>query len=656
MSRYPIASSPLTINRCVVRNRIVRTGHHLGPGYIDANGLVTDRMTAYLVERARGGVGLSFLGTASVHPSCLGGIFAFKDEQIEPWSRLAEACHREDMKVFQQLFHYGPSLGRHPVTGRAAWGADTGPRPGSTDMTVGMTVGEIDELVEHFAEAAGRVKQAGLDGVEVHGAHGYLLADFLSPLTNHRTDDYGGTPENRMRLLYRCVKAVRERVGADFPVGVRLSGSESMKGGFTPLDILAVAQRLEGDKLVDFVDVSTGSYFRNDKIIGAMHEEPGYELADSRQITRGLSVPTIVAGRLTTMAEVEAVLAAGDAQMVSLVRAMIADPHMPAKSFAGRESEVRPCINCNQRCIGNIGRRAPVACVVNVNVGFELEAKPLTQAERKGRVVVVGGGPAGMEAARTAALRGHHVDLFEASDKLGGNMSVARLAPYRAPIGKIIDFQQLELKRLGVEVRLSTFVTPDMARAWNADCVIVATGAGARGDGLQRFRSAPVEGIDLPHVRTVRQVLEGDMPRARRALIYDDFGNYPPLSAAEHLLQQGLEVILASSEGMIGSQLVASFNQGPTAARLTAFPPFSFLPQQVITAITPKQVHLEGLMNNTGQVVEADLVVLWTAPRPRRELEATLSGHPNVRFVGDAEAPGDLGFAIRSGHEAGLAA
>ena len=658
MSQYPIARSPLEINGCRLRNRIVRTGHHMGPGYMTPDGIVTDRMTAYFVERARGEVALSFLGTATVHPSCPLGIAAYTDAQIEPWSRLANACHREGMKVFQQLFHYGPSLGRNPITGRSAWAADTGPRPGSPDITVGMTLGEIDDLVQHFADAAFRVKQAGLDGAEVHGAHGYLLADFLSPLTNHRTDDYGGSPENRMRLLHRVVKAVRERVGADFPVGVRLSGSESMKGGLTPPDVLAVAQRLEREKLVDFVDVSSGSYFRFDKIIGAMHEEAGYEIAESRQITRHLAVPTIVAGRLTTMAEAEDLLAAGDAKLVSFVRAMIADPHLAAKSFAGRESEVRPCINCNQKCIGNIGRRAPVGCVVNVNVGFEHETGtgPLAPADRKGKVVVIGGGPAGMEAARTAALRGHHVELYESDDTLGGNISAARRAPYRAPIGKIIDFQQQELMRLGVKVRLGTRVTPEKAMELDADCVIVATGAGARDDGVQRFNPQGVEGARLPHVRTVRQALEGDFPSARQVLVYDDFGNYPALSAAEHLLQRGLKVILASSEGMIGSQLIYSFNQMPTAARLTAYPNFRFVPQQIITAITPRQVTLGGLINGASQMVEADLVVLWTAPRPRRELEAALRKHPSVHFVGDAEAPGDLGFAIRSGHEAGLAA
>lgn len=655
MNHYPVASSSLTINGCILRNRIVRTGHHLGPGYIDENGLVTDRMTAYLVERARGGAALSFLGTASVHPNCRGGIFAFTDAQIEPWSRLANACRREGMKIFQQLFHYGPSLGRNPVTGRSVWAADTGPRPGSTDITVAMSIGEIDELVQHFAEAAARVKLAGLDGVEVHGAHGYLLADFLSPLTNHRNDDYGGTLENRSRLLLRCVQAVRERVGADFPVGVRLSASECMNGGLTPVDMLTVAQTLEREKLADFIDLSSGSYFRPDKIIGAMHEEAGYELGDSRRISRNLSVPVIVAGRLTTMAEAEAVLAADDAQLVSFVRAMIADPYLPAKSFAGREKEIRPCINCNQRCIGNIGRRAPVSCVVNVDVGFELETGSLAPADRRYEVVVIGGGPAGMEAARTAALRGHHVVLYEAADKLGGNIAIARRAPYRAPIGKIIDFQALELKRLGVAVRLRTHVTPEMASRLQAHTVIVATGAGPRRDGLQRFNQRGAVGVGLPHVRTVRQILEGDFSPARRAFVYDDFGNYPPLSAVEYLLQQGIEVVLATSEGMIGSQLTYSFNQMPTAARLAAFPGFQFLPQQIVTEIMPQHVRLEGLINGAERMVEADLAVLWTAPEPRRGLAACLRKDAAIRFVGDAEAPGDLGFAIRSGHEAGLA-
>jgi NADPH-dependent 2,4-dienoyl-CoA reductase/sulfur reductase-like enzyme len=297
-----------------------------------------------------------------------------------------------------------------------------------------------------------------------------------------------------------------------------------------------------------------------------------------------------------------------------------------------------------------------VACVVNVVVGFELEARPLAPAERKGRVVVVGGGPAGMEAARTAALRGHDVVLYEAADRLGGNIGAARLAPFRAPIGKIVDFQQAELERLGVEVRLGAFVTAETARGWNADCVILATGADPRGEVLQRFRPQPVEGAGLPHVRTVREILEGDAPPARRALVYDDFGDYAPLSAVERLLEKGVEVTLASSEGMIGSQLVTSFNQGPTAARLGAYPGFRFLPQQVVSRITPDRVRLEGLMNGAAVEVEVDIVVLWIAPRPRRELEAALAGHPNLRFAGDAVAPGDLGFAIRSGHEAGLAA
>jgi 2,4-dienoyl-CoA reductase-like NADH-dependent reductase (Old Yellow Enzyme family) len=651
---YPIASSPLDINGCVLRNRIVRGPH--GTGYALPQGIVNDRLIAYHVERARGGVALSILEASGAHPSCPGMLSSFTDAQIEPWSRLADAVHREGMKVFQQIYHLGPQLGRNVLTGQAAWAADTESRPGSNAMSVGMTLGEIDEFVQAFSSAAWRIKQAGLDGVEVHGGHGYLIADFLSPLTNHRTDDYGGSPENRMRLLHRIVKAVRDRVGSDFPVGVRLSGSEDMKGGLTPPDVLAIARRLERERLIDFVDLTAGSYFRPHKIIGPMHEPAGYELADSRQITRQLTLPTIVTGRLTTLAEAEAILAAGDAKLVSFVRAMIADPHLAAKSFAGREAEVRPCINCNQNCIGGLQRAGAVGCVVNVNAGFESVTPALVRADRNGAVIVVGGGPAGMEAARTAALRGHRVDLYEASDMLGGNMSAARKAPYRAPIGKIIDFQERELMRLGVEVHLGEFVTPEMAGGWNADCVIVAAGAEARKDGFQRFNPQGATGADLPHVRTVRQVLDGDIPAAPKVLIYDDFGNYPPLSAAEHLLHQGAEVTLASSEAMIGPQLVFTWDQVTTSARLTAYPKFRFLPQQIIRAITPDRVELEGLLNGVRQAVEADMVVLWTAPRPRRELEAVLGGRPSCYFVGDAEAPGDLGFAIRSGHEAGLRA
>jgi 2,4-dienoyl-CoA reductase-like NADH-dependent reductase (Old Yellow Enzyme family) len=656
MSRYPHVELPLTINGCELRNRILRASH--GTGLASHSGMaVGEPLIAYHEARARGGAALTILDSGAVHPSTYGGLFAYLDANLEGWAKLGERCRAEGMKVFQQIFHGGSTQGRDPFTGAPAWSPSGGASPGVPAPAVAMSKGMIDEIVASHIETAARCQQAGLDGVELHAAHGYLLHEFLSPLTNHRTDDYGGPLENRMRLTLEILRGLRARLGRGYPLGVRLSGSEWQEGGLSSEDMMTVAKRLEAEDLIDFLDVSSGSYFTPHKIIAAMHEAPGYELPTSTLLTRAVKVPTFVNGRFTTLGEAEAVLESSAADMVSLVRAMVAEPELVSKSLAGREAEVRPCIGCNQECIGGVqGPRRVIGCVVNVEAGKEWSATPVGKAEQKRRVLVVGGGPAGLEAARTAALRGHTVTVHETADEAGGNIRFARRAPFRADIGRIIDYQIDELRRLGVELRLDSKADLDVIRGEGAVHVILAAGAEPSHDGRQRLRQLPVPGVELPHVRSLQEVMGAPAPRGAKALVLDDLGTYPAIGVAEHLLAGGAQVTLASSLPAVGSELALSLVQRPSAERLGAYVGYAFVGLQTVAEITPTHVRLREVGNHRERLVEADLVVLCVAGSPRRELHEALvrDGIP-TSLVGDAVAPADLGTAIRSGHLAALA-
>jgi hypothetical protein len=297
-----------------------------------------------------------------------------------------------------------------------------------------------------------------------------------------------------------------------------------------------------------------------------------------------------------------------------------------------------------------------IGCVGNVNAGNEWIAKPVEKAARPRRVLVVGAGPSGMEAARVAALRGHTVVLHEAAGETGGNMRFARRAPFRADIGKLVDFQANELRRLGVEVHLNSTVDLETVRKHNAESIIIAVGADPRRDGRQRNHPFVVPGADLPHVRTMQEVLASPPAPGTRAVVLDDLGTYPPISVAEHLLAAGAEVMLASSLAGFGMGLAAAVVQRPTAERLGAYEGFTFLAFQTVSQIAPTHVTLRELGNNRERKIPANLVVLCTAGEPRRALYDTLvNAGKEVHLVGDAVASTDLGTAVRSGHAAAMA-
>ena len=642
---------PIQIGRVEIPNRVVRTAHGTDIGQFH----VDDNLIAYHAARAKGGVGMSILETLSAHPHSSPGHLDKRDPDLIPgYRRLMKAVEPYGMRVLQQIWHGGHNA--HTHDGGPPWSASD--RPGVWDGigAIPMTKAMIEAVVEGFAEIAGIAEEGGLTGVEIHGAHGYLLQQFLSPLHNKRADEYGGSLDNRMRLTLQVARAVRARVSKDFIVGIRLS-PEAVPGGSTAEDCIAVLQRLQDEKLIDYVSLSLGNYYTLHKIIGAMHEPVGYELPTSTLVGAHARVPRIVSGRFRTLEEADQVISRGEGEPVGMTRAHIADPDIVRKTREGREDQVRPCIACNQGCLGGKAEVGHLACTINVAVGEELTLAEelIVRADAVKRVLVVGGGPAGLEAARIAALRGHQVVLAEAGPDLDGALALARRLPRRHAIGDIVDWLTQEVYRLGVEVRLSTYMDGGDIAAEAADEVILATGSTPRLDGFQLYAPNDVpQGLDLPHVATAADVIAGVVrPQpGSAAVVFDSVGHYEAIGVTEHLLEKGHKVTFVTGHRSFAPKMEISFVVEPALERLARTGRFRLMTRQKLLAIRPGRVDVAPLYaSQQVEEIPAELVVLVTPNQANRELHEDLAerGIP-ARLVGDAVSPRFLRLAIREGH------
>lgn len=644
---------PIRIRGLEVANRIVVTA--LGSALSSPRPLLGgDDLIAFHEARARGGVGLTILEATTVHPSSQAMTLS-QDAVVERYRALMAAIRPHGTRVFQQLFHVGnmaPAGG-----GRVAWCVSTVP---SVTGLVGeaMRPDQIDEVVASYADAARRCRDGGLDGVEVHAAHGTLPHQFLSPYFNTRTDGYGGSLPQRSRFLREVLRAIRAAVGDDFVVGVRMSASE-MPGSIAEGELQQVLRSLEDDGLIDFLDASYGDFFRRGSITGTMERPAGYQLPSAGRLTAAVTVPSIVTGRIRTLQEAEHVLVGGTADMVGMVRAHIADPDLVRKTRDGRADEVRPCISCNQSCIGGTLRATQVGCTVNPSAGFErtLSEERLARSEAPGSVLVVGGGPAGLEAARVAALRGHAVTLVEASPGLGGALTAARRAPRFGALGEIVDWLASEVRRVGVDVVLGTRMSTDAIRDHGADAVIVATGSRPRMDGIQPARPfEPARGSGRAHVRSSRQLLTDGPPEgARTALVLDTVGHFEAIGVAEYLVDRGLAVAYVSSLPSFGAPVVHASQRDTAALEYLYRGEFRLLVRHQLLEIGPRTCVVRPAQGRETEEVPADVVVLVTQNEPNREIhdELAAGGARDAVLVGDALAPRDLEAAIAEGHRAG---
>jgi 2,4-dienoyl-CoA reductase-like NADH-dependent reductase (Old Yellow Enzyme family)/thioredoxin reductase len=646
---------PIRINGVEIPNRICRTGH--GTSFTIGSH-ITDDLIAYHVARAKAGVGLIYLDLASVHPSSFNfNLHSFNDDIIEGYTRFSRAIHACGAKVFHQIWHGGAHW--PAADGGPPWSSSPLAAPFTGIVPIEMSRAQIQEVTEAFARAAWRAEQGGIDGVEVHAGHGYLLHQFLSPLTNRRDDDYGGSLENRARFLVEVLRAVRAAVSPSFPVGIRIS-DQNAPGGLSIEDCANVVRQLEAAELIDFVNASQGSYYSIPSMLPSLSEPTGSMLPTSAPIAAAASrIPRIVCGRFTTLDDAERVLREGTADMVGIVRALIADPDLVSKTRAGRAEQVRPCIGCNQGCVGGIlGMTHRMGCVVNPAVGFEktLSEELIGRTESPQKVLVVGGGPAGMEAARTAALRGHRVTLCEASAELGGALLVARRAPKLHGLFDIAEWLERELYRLGVTVRTGTYMDVDDVLREASDVVIVATGSVARTDGvLIAVPGEPVAGVEHDHVISATDLLtESSRPLSGSALIFDDLGHYEAIACAEYLLDHGVAVTFVTRCAGFAPSVDMAVRADPALERLYAKGSFELVTRAHLVAIEKTHCIVRPIQGRAQRRIPADVVVLVAGKLPLNDLAKALDGRvPRMCLVGDALSPRDLQAAIREGHMAG---
>lgn len=645
------ALEPISIASVEIPNRVVRTAHgtHFGDGGFSPT------LIDYHVERARGGVGLTILEIAGVHPTCPSSICNFDDSIIEGYARLMEAVRPHGMRVFQQLWHAGHN--GLPLDGGPPWSSCDLPSPVLGMVPIGMNKAQIDEVVAAFAAAAERCKKGGIDGVELHASHGYLPQQFMSAMLNHRDDEYGGSFENRMRFTVEVLSAIRERVGADYPVGVRLS-PEIVDGGMTPEETAKAASYLEEKGLIDFLDVSMGGYFAFPKMIGGMFEPAGYELPTSAPVTSAVKVPRIVTGRFRTLEEVSQVISEGTADLVGMTRAHIADAAIVRKTREGREAEIRPCIACNQGCVGMLlGPERRMGCTVNPYIGREGEVndEKLPQPDEKRSVLVVGGGPAGMEAARVAGLRGHSVILAEAAPELGGQIRIAALAPRHQAIADYTLWQESEIYRLGVDVRLSTYVDADDIAGFDADRVIIATGSYPRMDGIQlAIPARPMKGIDHSDAMSSIDFFTGRRNTSpAHAIVIDDVGHYEGIAVAEALIEKGAAVTFVTRHKSFAHLLDSALQPEPALQRLNRGK-FRLHLRSHVDAFDGSEAVLHDLHGGGECRVPAEWAIMVSHNRAAVEPFTDLrKSDSDTLIVGDANSPRFLLRAIAEGNAAG---
>jgi 2,4-dienoyl-CoA reductase-like NADH-dependent reductase (Old Yellow Enzyme family)/thioredoxin reductase len=639
MTRYPRVFSAGRIGGVTLKNRILMAP--MEKNLALPTGAVTQRYVDYCKARAAGGAALILLESMYVHPAGKNHRYQLglhDDELVPGYLRLVEACHRHGALVGAELQFAGRETssavtGTQPVAPSAVpctalTGGDV-PRP--------LSIQEIRKLIVAFAAAARRAVAAGFDVIEIHGAHGYLVGQFLSPYANRRDDEYGGDFERRLRFPLEVIAAVREAVGPAVPLLYRLSADEHVDGGLTLAEVCRIAPRLEAAG-IDLIDVSAGIYESAPWIVQPMEMVQGCLAPLAREIRRCVGIPVSVAGRITDAGVAEHILDSGDADFVTLGRALHADPEMPRKSAEGREDEICSCVGC-LKCSDLLGQNEPVLCLANTQTGRERQYA-IRAVSRRQRVVVVGGGPAGLESARVLSLRGHVVTLLERGSEPGGQLLLSRRVPGREDLAGLGVYLAGAASRAGAEIRLGVEATVDNVLACEPDAVVVATGA--------RLGVPSVPGIDQSVAVDAFTVLKRSAGNVRRALVIG--GGMLGVGVAHVLAERGAEVTVVEPSQELASELGIR-PRWQYVANLRARPNV-----MILFGATVEELYPDGaLVRRAGEELklqDLDLVVPTRPMVSQCEIGDALKALPNgpaVFDVGDCALPRTAFEAMQEG-------
>ncbi len=667
MSDYPLLFSPITLNQLELKNRIVVPAMHLN--YTMDNGKVTDQLVEFYRVRARGGAGLLIVGGCAINPLAGGPIFVSlkSDEDIPGMSRLAEAVHAEGSAVGAQLYMAGAYS--HPMLiGEPGISSSAHTSRFTKSECREMTDEDIAQTQDDFAAAARRAKEAGLDMVEILGSAGYLICQFLSPVINKRTDEYGGSIENRMRFGLETIAKVRAAVGDEFCVGIRIAGNDFVPGSHTNEEAALFAKACESAG-VDMINVTGGWHETRVPQITSELPPGGFSYL-ARGVRRAVdAVPVAASNRIHNPGLAEDILARGDADLICLGRPSLADPEFPAKAKAGRPDLIRRCVACNQGCFDAVAELKPIGCMVNPRAGHEATDPGPQPAVAPKSIAVIGGGPGGCQAAITAASRGHQVTLIEATDHLGGQLAWWNDPLAKRDFGSIPAWQGAALAELGVEVLLSTTADAEMVAELKPDAVVLAAGG--------RPTVPPIPGVDLPHVVQTWDVLKGEArPRGEVVVIG---GGAAGLETAIAVARIGalteeqvyyMALFGAEAPQVIGD-LVASGSHrvtvlemlpkvGAGIGRSTKWIVYGLLKRFGVATHTKVEVKaieegtVRAVMDGEEKLIPADSVILATGYTPADELAAPLKELGlKVEVIGDAAGGGSALTAIHQGYHLG---
>jgi 2,4-dienoyl-CoA reductase-like NADH-dependent reductase (Old Yellow Enzyme family) len=636
---FPTLFSPLQLRHKTLKNRIVFGAHTANMSH---EGIPGPRHFGYYRERARGGAAMIVIEPSPAHRTGIltrGNFLHESDVVIPHFRKITDECHSHGTVMIHQIYHVG-GHGDQDNSWEPYWSPSGVPSFHDPWGSHAMTEAEVEELIAAFVEAARRDRDAGFDGVDLFAGYNCLIDQFWSPLTNKRTDRWGGSLENRLRFTVEVSSRIRKMAGDDFIIGMTISGGEPYPGGLSLADKQEIVSWLDQRGLIDYYSCGTGSYLNQfSKIVPSFHFGMFLGRDDAaaiKQVVRHARVT--MEARVKTPANAEAVLSEGKSDLVSIVRGQIADPHLANKAKAGRAEDIRPCISCNQLCIGRRFRDYHISCLINPSVSREHEwdGDRIAPAPKPKDVLIVGGGPAGLEAARVAAERGHRVRLVEKSGELGGQFRLAAGQPERGEIGAFLAWYQTRLSKLQVKVELRRELTADEIRLSGADEVILCTGSVPSRAGFQRAfpHIERLPGAEQENVHTAHDILEGKIVPGTNVLLLDDInGWWPATGTAIHLAQQRHRVTILTASEKAAGQLDVSLTGDTTRER------FAKLGVEVILASA-----LAGWSGNTAKIMN-----LYTGDIEEREFDSLVMALTNDRDDRlSRELADDTAFAVHA--------
>lgn len=630
--------SPLKIGNMELKNRLVVAP--MVSVYCAPDGNATPRYIAYHEEKAKGGWGLIITEDYAVSPEGRGfknvaGLWT--DEQIPSHTQLPATVHKYGAKIFAQIYHCGRQTSEE-VSGSKVRAPSAIPCPFSPDVPVPLTTEETWEIIDKFGDTALRAKKCGFDGVQIHGAHGYLIAEFMTPYVNKRSDEFGGPLQNRMKFPIEIIKNIRKKCGSDFVIDFRISGDEFIDGGRTMPDTVVIVGELIKAGL-DMVHITAGTYASTWAQIPPCYIPHAWIAKFARKIKECYQIPVTTVGRINDPMMAESLLRQGDADLVAMGRASLCDPHFPEKAQKGEYDSIRRCIGCNEGCLGILYKNLPITCVLNPELGHEYEA-PLPKTEHPRKIAIVGAGPAGLAAAIYACKVGHKVTVLEKEANPGGQFHIGAVPPCKGDLAAFINWQKNEAIKAGADLRFNTEASVENIKALAPDTVLVATGA----DPVIPH----IPGVEQSYVMTAQDVLSGRKKVQGERMVVIGGGEVGAEMA--HFLAVQLK------KATIVEQLPEIIPNKSWTTRYVLLRDLDKWHVRILTSSTVQEIGASTVTVNTPQGVEkipADTVLIAVGARSRKGLERDLADiGVEAKLIGDANQPGQVFAALNQAKNA----